>query len=73
MSASRDTETVTLADGGAGTGIPAGNDMRTGLSRTSLPVILGFLPIILSFSLLSCASPCYPALPPVILRFPLSS
>ena len=40
--------TGTLADGGAGTGIPAGNDMQTGLSRTSPPVILNFPHVILS-------------------------
>ena len=71
LPAGRDTETVTLADGGAGTGIPAGTGMQTGLSRTSPPVILGFLPIILSFSLLSCAFPCpLEFSPPVILSFP---
>ena len=59
------------ADDGAEPGIPAGTGMQTGLSRTSLPVILGFLPIILSFSLLSCAFPCPPEFsPPVILSFP---
>ena len=71
MSASRGMGTGLPADDGAGTGIPAGTGMQTGLFRTSLPVILGFLPIILSFSLLSCAFPCpLEFSPPVILSFP---